>query len=313
MERDGTTKTKSLENLNKVKQTPNVVDSVASDFDEKLPISNSNNLNISKANNMMPSLSNNGKDDERLVNIIALAMEKVVDKKMSSFESLLNKVDNLLVTNNSKSVIESKELSQTNDKEKKKVDDSKTTVVVEKKEKSEDKKSSKKEKEPSEPKILELSYKVNCISDVDPVSCTFSIDIKVFMYWDDPKLIGRAKGDVDYTVEKGLFEPDIIVTNDHDLSEVEKDQNTKVVDSKKGSVKRTMHYKGTVFLGSMDLALFPFDCQNLQVRYFILNNLMKKNIYKYESLVCHINFVLINFRSIFICLFILIYVTINIC
>lgn len=33
----------------------------------------------------------------------------------------------------------------------------------------------------------------------------------------------------------------------------------------KGEVKCSKHYKGTVFLTSMDLRLFPFDCQNLQV------------------------------------------------
>lgn len=34
-----------------------------------------------------------------------------------------------------------------------------------------------------------------------------------------------------------------------------------------GEVKCSKHYKGTVFLTSMDLRLFPFDCQNLQVTF----------------------------------------------
>lgn len=116
------------------------------------------------------------------------------------------------------------------------------------------------------PKIVQLSYKINCISDVSAVMCTFEIDLKVFAYWCDPLLVGRKKGELlDYDAEKELFEPDIIVTNERELTLVEKDNNTKIIDSKTGEVKRSIHYRGTVFMGSMDLKLFPFDCQNLQV------------------------------------------------
>lgn len=133
----------------------------------------------------------------------------------------------------------------------------------EKTDKEKDKSKSKTEKVP---KVVDLAYKINCVSDVSAVSCTFEIDIKIFLFWADEKLIGRKKGSpVDYEAEKDLFEPNIIVTNEHQLTIVEKDCNTKIDDPKTGGVKRTEHLKGTVFLGSMELKMFPFDCQNLQI------------------------------------------------
>lgn len=124
------------------------------------------------------------------------------------------------------------------------------------------------------PKVVELAYKINCVSDVSAVSCTFEVDIKIFLYWTDDKLIGRKKGSfIDYEAEKDLFEPNIIVTNEHQLTVVEKDCNTKIDNDKTGGVKRTAHFKGTVFLGSMDLKMFPFDCQNLQVSLYCLSQL----------------------------------------
>lgn len=134
-------------------------------------------------------------------------------------------------------------------------------ILINKKES--DKNKSKKE---NVPKVVELAYKINCVSDVSAVSCTFEVDIKIFLFWTDEKLIGRKKESfVDYETEKDLFEPNIIVTNEHQLTVVEKDCNTKINDSETGGVKRTQHFKGTVFLGSMELKMFPFDCQNLQI------------------------------------------------
>ena len=241
----------------------------------------------SSVTTLKPLSSSAVDNDLRLANIIASAIEKVVNTKMSSFELLLQKMDTIMSVSTNEGIkpsdIRKPDLSSAaqppkeakaftiieaadNSKEKDKEKDKEKGGEKESGKESDKKDKDKKDKKPVEQKILELSYKINCVSDIDPVSCTFAIDIKCFMYWDDAKLIGRKNGSfINYDTEKGLFEPDIIVTNDHDLIEVVKDQNTKIVDPEKGSVKRTMHYKGTVFLGSMDLKLFPFDCQNLQI------------------------------------------------
>ena len=126
--------------------------------------------------------------------------------------------------------------------------------------------SSKKSKEPM---IVTVAYKINCISDVGAVMWTFYADMKVFYGWIDKNLVGREKGaTINYDEEEGLFEPDIQITNEHDLKEIS--NITKIVNSKTGEVKRTVQFKGTLFLLSMDLRSFPFDCQNLQVHWFSL-------------------------------------------
>mmetsp|Transcript_23398 Transcript_23398/g.22536 ORF Transcript_23398/g.22536 Transcript_23398/m.22536 type:complete len:803 (+) Transcript_23398:414-2822(+) len=121
----------------------------------------------------------------------------------------------------------------------------------------------KKEKKSGERKQVFMSYKINCVSDISEILCTFEVDLKVFFRWNDDALIGRKKGSSVDIEEKGLYDPDIVITNEHNISEVS--SVSKITDSATGAVKCSKHYKGTAFVTSMDLKLFPFDCQNLQI------------------------------------------------
>lgn len=112
-------------------------------------------------------------------------------------------------------------------------------------------------------KKVEVAYKINCISNIDSITSTFEVDIKIFLYWKDPKLIGKKKGTVVDISSDGLFNPDIRITNEHAI--VEDSNEVKMLDSSTGSVKQSIEAKGTCFLTTMELDMFPFDCQNLEV------------------------------------------------
>lgn len=234
-------------------------------------------------------------ESENLIEILALAIEQVVDAKYLSLEKLLlqanQRVDAALSNLQETSIpdtapgfegcveggsidastgtlchamlpdllmaTESTQGSSKKELEKEGND---------KKDTKKDSKKDKKEKKPKEQKKVFVAYKINCLSDISAVMCTFYTDMKVFYCWTDEKLIGRKKGEtIDYEAEKGLFDPDIQITNEHDLQEIS--NVTKIVDSATGEVKRTIQFKGTVFLLSMDLRSFPMDCQNLQVHH----------------------------------------------
>lgn len=115
----------------------------------------------------------------------------------------------------------------------------------------------------SDPLEVEIGYKVNCVSDIQVISSTFTVDIKLFYRWKDPRAIGIAKGTYVDVHEKGLFEPEIVVCNAHALELTS--ETTKISDSTTGELKRTLDYKGSLFITKMDLKLFPFDCQNLEL------------------------------------------------
>lgn len=140
----------------------------------------------------------------------------------------------------------------------------------EKKEKGQEKdkekekgKEAKKKKEKKR-KIVFVAYKINCISNIDSILCTYEVDAKIFYFWDDEKVVGRPKGtSLKLEDEPELFNPDIVVTNGHNLDIQSVD--VKVTDAKKGSVKMSIHIKGECFLTAMELHLFPFDCQNLLI------------------------------------------------
>jgi len=90
-----------------------------------------------------------------------------------------------------------------------------------------------------------------------------SLRIKVFFTWCDEALVGRKKDtEVDLT-EKGIFDPNLILVNDHDCNVV--DTSVKITKPDTGELKMSVHYKGTCFLTNMELHTFPFDCQNLQM------------------------------------------------
>jgi hypothetical protein len=133
----------------------------------------------------------------------------------------------------------------------------------EKKDKDKDKKD-KKKKEKGPLRQIYIAYKVNGLSNINAYTCTFTIDMKAFFWWKDEKLVGRAKGTiVDYS-EKGLYEPHIVVSNEFELEELS--SVTTIVTPETGEVKRTVSYKGTCFIQSMTLDMFPYDCQNVQVK-----------------------------------------------
>lgn len=120
----------------------------------------------------------------------------------------------------------------------------------------------KEKKAEKEQKQIEVAYKINCISNIDCVTSTFEIDIKLFIYWRDPKLVGRKKG-AKVSFDEGLYNPDIIIVNEHNLKRISNE--LKVVDGEVGLVKQSIEASGTCFFTTMELDLFPFDCHNLRI------------------------------------------------
>jgi chromatin remodeling complex protein RSC6 len=243
--------------------------------------------------------------NQQAVDVLALAIESVVDRKFRSLDAAIANLERItlaLASKNEKAGDPASEKVKEN-KEEKKVEKKEEKVKDDKGEKTKDGKEGKDSKEGKDAKEgkdskegkdakegkdgkegkeskegkgdkkkkekvpfreVGIAYKVNCVSDISEVSCTFVIDMKAFFSWKDEKLIGRKNGaNINYEEEKGLFDPDIVVSNEHDLKL--ESSVTKLTDPDTGEVKRTNSYKGTVFLLSMNLKSFPFDCQNLQI------------------------------------------------
>eukprot|EP01034_Spumella_vulgaris_P022719 gene22719-28875_t len=95
------------------------------------------------------------------------------------------------------------------------------------------------------------------------------MSIKLFLRWEDPKLIGHKVGKVKPGAEPGeyeipgLFNPDIQIANEFEVAETARD--LRVLDSKTGKVKLSVAYRGKLFMMEMGLKYFPFDAQNLQI------------------------------------------------
>jgi len=117
------------------------------------------------------------------------------------------------------------------------------------------------EKEDEQPTVVLVSFKINNITNIDVSSCTFNINFNLFNHWEDEKLIGKKEGPLRRD-ELG-FDPDVIVVNDLTLETHKTEYN--LVNSDTGAVKMVQHIKGKVFLLSLDLQVFPFDCQNLSI------------------------------------------------
>jgi hypothetical protein len=221
-------------------------------------------------------LQSNSNESDYFVHLLGEAIEKAFERKSIQIENIVESIERLSSSVNEKEAISNKKLvdqdmtmkddtknlltrKEVNDNE---IKDSSDTIDEESKQKNHELSIEPVKKKVQRP--VYVAYKINCVSDINESSCTFEIDMKVFFSWWDEKLIGRKKGcDVNTKEEKDLFEPDIIVTNEHNLITVS--NSTKLVDSLTGEVKRTVTYKGTLFLLSMNLRAFPFDCQNLQV------------------------------------------------
>jgi hypothetical protein len=98
------------------------------------------------------------------------------------------------------------------------------------------------------PKYVDVSYKINCISHIDSVTSTYYIDVKLFFHWVDPNFIGRKKNEsVDIKTE-GSWNPDIIVTNEHELASIEEHREVKVNNPTIGEIKSSIQYRGTLFI-----------------------------------------------------------------
>lgn len=99
-----------------------------------------------------------------------------------------------------------------------------------------------------EPKIVEVSYKINCLSHIDAVTSTYYVDVKLFYHWTDPNFIGRKKNELVDIKTEGSWNPDIIVTNEHELNVVEDHREIKVNNPKTGEIKSSIQYRGTLFI-----------------------------------------------------------------
>jgi hypothetical protein len=99
-----------------------------------------------------------------------------------------------------------------------------------------------------EARNVDVSYKINCISHIDSVTSTYYVDVKLFLHWIDPNFIGRKKNQTIDIKAEGSWNPDIIVTNEHELSSVEAHREVKVNDPVKGEVKSSIQYRGTLFI-----------------------------------------------------------------
>ena len=112
-------------------------------------------------------------------------------------------------------------------------------------------------------KVIEISYIVNSVSNIDAKSNSYEVDMEVEFYWNEPKAIGRDEGEVLDLKKNDMFDPQIYVTNQ---AELEKHHYvTQVLDSSTGDVICRVRYRGKCYITNMDLSYFPFDCQNLQV------------------------------------------------
>ena len=124
--------------------------------------------------------------------------------------------------------------------------------------------------EEKKPTVVLVSFKINNVSEIDVFKGTFVVNISIFYHWEDPVLIGRPLGTLS---EQDLsMNPDMIVINDLDLQETREHYGLELLNTYTGAVKQSRHYKGRVFLLSLDLLTFPFDCHNLS-----LNLRSKKN------------------------------------
>lgn len=98
------------------------------------------------------------------------------------------------------------------------------------------------------PKVVEVSYKINCLSHIDSVTSTYYCDVKLFYHWKDPNFIGRKKNELVDIKTEGSWNPDIIVTNEHELSIIEDHREIKVNDPQTGEIKSSIQYRGTLFI-----------------------------------------------------------------
>ncbi len=117
----------------------------------------------------------------------------------------------------------------------------------------------------TKPKVVLVSFKINYVTEIDVVQCTFNISCSLFYHWEDPALIGHPVGACRKSALGPDSDADIIVVNDMTLEETSSSEFIEVLNSSTGAVKLSKHVKGKVFMMSLDLQMFPFDVQNLSI------------------------------------------------
>ncbi|KAJ1455408.1 hypothetical protein M885DRAFT_520347 [Pelagophyceae sp. CCMP2097] len=112
-------------------------------------------------------------------------------------------------------------------------------------------------------KQVRVGYKINGIRDLNSINCTFTIDFKVFYYWDEPSVVGMPQGFALDPLGPQLFQPELVISNEADLTLSHWEFQVK--DPKLGLVKLSQYYRGKLLIPNMSLVHFPFDVQNLRI------------------------------------------------
>jgi len=116
-------------------------------------------------------------------------------------------------------------------------------------------------KQVGEPMHAGIGYKINHIGNVDSITGTFECDFKVFVHWEDPEYIGTPEGT--QLTKPSALDPVVDIINERSLTVL---HAVGVVKNKEtGEIKTSHYYRGKLQMMSMDLFMFPFDCQNLQI------------------------------------------------
>lgn len=113
-------------------------------------------------------------------------------------------------------------------------------------------------------KHVYISYKLMSLSEIDSLTCTYGCDVKVVYQWVDQSLVAQKKGRLDYGKFPNAFNPDIVVVNKVDLQEV---SNIVKITDANGTVKRSVRLKGKCSIADLNLHMFPFDAQVLQLQF----------------------------------------------
>jgi hypothetical protein len=111
-------------------------------------------------------------------------------------------------------------------------------------------------------RVAQVAYKITRISNIDPKSSTFYIDMKLYVHWTEPKA-GGMTGKIKDFAATNFLNPEIEITNEKKMDLVS--SSYKVVESETGKIKHSMRLRGTCFIPQMSLRAFPYDTQSLQV------------------------------------------------
>ena len=107
---------------------------------------------------------------------------------------------------------------------------------------------------------VDMNYFVLGLTDiVKGGEQTFKIDFYYDLYWVDPRLVGKDGHGVDW---KLVWNPEVEITN---ALEADKDFENYELDTATGKVTYQTRYKALIVADFMDLKMFPFDAQLLNV------------------------------------------------